>query len=272
MNKKLLCLTPLLALMLCGMPAAAEETEANAAAYVQDFQKMEGFGGPQIRAADPLFSAIGENPAIGAAAQVVNKTDIAFPAGTADVPGGALPDFTDDLGDFSFFKSDYIIHRYVAYPNTTLYPKSNEIVCEKFDYQNPNKGDRIIFNKTGEEDCYIDTAAKIFRTYRSGKAYKYFKLSGEFMCDFKGDSSLYLFQLRENRGAGGQVNVYPITVNGDGSIKLVNGRTVSGAPQRAGGSVSPCISIWKAIPSPSSWTVKRCWTAPHCPVSFKTWT
>ncbi len=229
MNKKLLCLTPLLALMLCGMPAAAEETEANAAAYVQDFQKMEGFGGPQIRAADPLFSAIGENPAIGAAAQVVNKTDIAFPAGTADVPGGALPDFTDDLGDFSFFKSDYIIHRYVAYPNTTLYPKSNEIVCEKFDYQNPNKGDRIIFNKTGEEDCYIDTAAKIFRTYRSGKAYKYFKLSGEFMCDFKGDSSLYLFQLRENRGAGGQVNVYPITVNGDGSIKLVNGRTVSGA-------------------------------------------
>ena len=151
-----------------------------------------------------------------------------LPGAAFNPEGEEFLDYTDDLGDFSFFKSDYITHRYVGYPNTTITPKTNEIICEKFDYKNPNKGDRIIFNKITEEDLYIDVTSKIFTTYRSSNDYKQFKIAGEFMCNFDGDSSLYLFQLRDSTSSSSQVNLYPITVNSNGSIKLINGQTLNG--------------------------------------------
>lgn len=155
-----------------------------------------------------------------------------LPQGAFNTDGQEFLDITDDLGDFSFFKSNYITHRYVAYPNTTLTPKSNEIICEKFDYKNPEKGDRIIFKKQTDEDCYIDITGKIFTTYRSEKVYQNFKLSGDFMCDFDGDSSVYLYQLRDAQSGSSQVNTYPVTINADGSIKFLDGTVVSGAAQK----------------------------------------
>lgn len=141
--------------------------------------------------------------------------------------GEEFLNYTDDLGDFSFFKSDYITHRYVAYPNTTLNAKTNEIVCEKFDYKNPNKGDKIIFKKSTSDDCFIDITAKIFSTYLSNKVYKNFKLSGKFMCDFDGNGSAYIYQLRDTSSSQ-QVNLFPLTVNDDGSVKLIDGTTLHG--------------------------------------------
>lgn len=142
--------------------------------------------------------------------------------------GEEFLNYNDDLGDFSFFKSDYITHRYVAYPNTTLNAKTNEIVCEKFDYTNPDKGDKIIFKKTTSDDAFIDITAKIFSTYLSDKVYKNFKLSGKFMCDFEGGGTAYIYQLRDTSSST-QVNLYPIAVNEDGSIKLIDGTVVRGA-------------------------------------------
>ena len=185
MNKRLFCLIIVTALLFGGGSVYAQETKRGTVVYSQDFQEMGNFNASQIQANDSLFSSVEEKAEAGAAAQVIDKAIIDYPPASEEEPEGEKPVFTDDLGDFSFFKSDYITHRYVGYPNTTLYPKSNEIECEKFDYKNPEKGDRIILKKTTDEDCYIDVSAKIFSTYRSTKVYKNFKIAGEFMCNFE---------------------------------------------------------------------------------------
>ncbi|MBE5039119.1 heparinase II/III domain-containing protein [Ructibacterium gallinarum] len=229
MNKRVLCWVAFL-ILLCSGTVLVQALEDGTAVYEQNFQGMAGFDGAQIKEADSLFSSIGEDASLGASAQIIDKATLGLPL-YISTPGGEMPAFTDDLGDFSFFKSNYITHRYVGYPNTTLFPKSNEIICEKFDYKNPQKGDRIIFNKTTDEDCYIDVAAKIFSTYRSQKVYPYFKLSGEFRYAFQGDSKLYLFQLRENRGSE-QVNVYPVAIDKNGNMTLFHQQTVNQAVQQ----------------------------------------
>ena len=151
-----------------------------------------------------------------------------LPGCTYSDEGTEFVDITDDLGDFSFFKSNYITHRYVAYPNTSFVDNKNEIICEKFDYTNAEEGDRIIFTKTNDSDCYMNITAKIFTTYRSGKVYKYYKLSGDFMCDFDGEGSANIFMLRDNITTGSNIDVYAVRVNADGSLTLHNGTTVSG--------------------------------------------
>lgn len=151
-----------------------------------------------------------------------------LPGGVYTDDGIEFVDITDDLGDFSFFKSNYITHRYVGYPNTTFYDNKNEIICEKFDYQNADKGDRIIFRKTNDSDCYMNITAKIFTTYRSSKVYKNFKMAGDFMMDFEGDSSANLFFMRDSITTGSNIDIQPIRVNADGSLSLVGGKVVPG--------------------------------------------
>ncbi|MBQ8526627.1 MAG: discoidin domain-containing protein [Clostridia bacterium] len=151
-----------------------------------------------------------------------------LPGGTYSADGIEFVDITDDLGDFSFFKSNYITHRYVGYPNTTFVDQGNEIICEKFDYQNADKGDRIIFKKNNSSDCYMNITAKIFTTYRSSKVYKNFKLSGDFMCDFEGDGSANIFFMRDSITTGSNIDLYPVRVNEDGSITLFNGKVIYG--------------------------------------------
>ena len=137
-------------------------------------------------------------------------------------PVDELLNVTDDLGDFTFFNSNYIcLNTGVSYPNTAFYPKTNNIECENFDYKNPNKGNRIIFKKQSDDDCYMDITANIFKGYLSSKVYKYFKLSGDFMCAFNGESKCYIFQLRDTQTIDSQINEYPIKVNSDGSLTLI---------------------------------------------------
>lgn len=136
-------------------------------------------------------------------------------------------DVKDDLGDFSFFNSNYICHNMgVRYPNTSFSLKTNTVECEKFDYKNPNKGDRIILKKQTNDDCYMDITAEIFKGYKSNRKYMHFKLSGNFMCSFKGESKCCLFQLIDTEITGVQTNEYPITVNSDGSLTLIENKVI----------------------------------------------
>ena len=155
-----------------------------------------------------------------------------LPVGEYSDEGMEFVDITDDLGDFSFFKSNYIAHRVVNYPNTTLYAFTNEIVCEKFDYKNANKGDRIILKKFTEKDCYLQIAAKIFSNYQSDKTFKYYKLSGDFMCDFEGNSSANLFFLRDAITTGSNIDLSAAQVNADGGLKLCTGTTVPNVAEK----------------------------------------
>ncbi len=127
--------------------------------------------------------------------------------------------FTDDLGDFTYFHSDWPGQG--NFPkNIKFYPKANTISCEMYDYKNPNKGDRIIFNKTASDDAYIDVNCNIFAGYESQKKYKYFKLSGEFMCNFEGGGSAQLFMLRDTSSASSSITEYPVKVDTDGNVTL----------------------------------------------------
>lgn len=136
--------------------------------------------------------------------------------------------FTDDLGDFTYFNSNWPGQGKYS-NNIKFYPKTNTIDCEKFDYKNPDKGDRIIFNKTSSDDAYIDVNCNIFKGYASQKTYKYFKLSGEFMCNFDGAGSAQLFILRDSTSASSAITEYPVKVDTNRNVILPGAITVTNA-------------------------------------------
>lgn len=133
----------------------------------------------------------------------------------------------NEIGDFSFFNSNYITHRYTGYPNTKFYPKTNEIICEKFDHYNVNKGDKIILKKTTTDDCYFDITTKVFDTYLSNKVYQYFKIAADVSCDFTGEANVHCFLLRDTQSAAGQINIVTTAINTDGSLTLLGGNVIS---------------------------------------------
>lgn len=135
--------------------------------------------------------------------------------------------FTDDLGDFTFFNSNWPGQGKYS-NNIKFYPKTNTIDCEKFDYKNPQKGDRIIFNKVSGDDAYIDVNCNIFKGYKSLKTYKYFKLSGEFMCNFDGSGSAQLFMLRDSSSASA-ITEYPVKVDTNRNVILPGAVTKANA-------------------------------------------
>ena len=103
-----------------------------------------------------------------------------------------------DVGDYTYFHSMCISNRAGAYIYTKLSPKTNNIICERYDYQNPEKGDRILFEKTTEDDCFIDiTTTKRQADNKYDKNYQYFMLTTEFLLT---DASLegQMFLIRDN--------------------------------------------------------------------------
>lgn len=149
------------------------------------------------------------------------------PTGAYNEDGEEFFSFTDDLGDFTFFHSSWPGQG--KYPNNIkFYPKTNTIDCEAFDYKNPDKGDKIIFNKVSGDDAYIDVNCNIFKGYKSQKTYKYFKLSGEFMCNFDGGGSAQLFMLRDSSSSAA-VTEYPVKVGTAGNVTLPGAVTQTNA-------------------------------------------
>ncbi|MDO5311632.1 MAG: hypothetical protein Q4E94_06960, partial [Clostridia bacterium] len=145
--------------------------------------------------------------------------------------------YTDDLGDFTFFHSTWTGQNKYA-NNIKLYPKTNEITSEAFDYKNPKKGDKLIFKKLSNDDAYMDIQCNIFKGYDSRKQYKFFKISGEFMCDFNGGGSAQLFMLRDSTSSSATISEYPVKVESDGSVSLPGG--IRFADAAAGGN---CFKI-----------------------------
>ena len=128
-----------------------------------------------------------------------------------DDKGEEFFSFTDDIGDFTFFHSTWTGQNKYA-NNVKMYPKTNEITSEAFDYKNPKKGDKLIFRKKTSDDAYIDVNLNIFKGYKSKKQYKYFKITGEFEADFDSDFTAQIFMLRDNTSSGTAINEYPIKV------------------------------------------------------------
>ena len=138
--------------------------------------------------------------------------------GENDEQGEEFFSFTDDIGDFTFFHSTWTGQNKYA-NNVKLYPKTNEITSEAFDYKNPKKGDKLIFKKKTSDDAYMDINLNIFKGYKSQKQYKYFKITGEFMADFDSDATAQIFMLRDNTSSSSTINEYP--------VKIESGRTVA---------------------------------------------
>lgn len=159
---------------------------------------------------------------------VINSTELQrnIPKEIFSSKGEEFINFTDDLGDLTFFSSDYA-GQDKKYLNATFINKTNEIVCEKYDYKNPDKGDRIILKKFTSDDVYFDMAAKIPTGYISDRRYKYFKLTGDFMADITGSADISLFMLRDTETTGSQINMYPITIS-NGDISINGGAVVKG--------------------------------------------
>lgn len=144
--------------------------------------------------------------------------------------GTEFSTFTDDMGDMTFFDSNYIAHGYTPqYAQTTINKKTNDIICERFDYKNPNKGNEIIFKKSTSDDAHIDVQIQNFKTYSTDKVYTNFKLSGEFMYDMDAGGKANLFMLRDNESSASQVNFYLTTISGKGDLRLQDGTVLKGA-------------------------------------------
>lgn len=136
-----------------------------------------------------------------------------------DSEGEEFFSFVDDIGDFTFFHSSW--PGYNKFPiNVKMYPKTNEITSERFDYKNPQKGDKLIFNKTTTDDAYVDINLNIFKGYKSKKEYKYFKITGEFMANFDSDPTAHLFMLRDNSSSSSAINEYPIKIEGGRTVTI----------------------------------------------------
>ena len=150
--------------------------------------------------------------------QSVKKGSYAQSAVSNDENGEEFFSFTDDIGDFTFFHSTWAGQTKYA-NNVKMYPKTNEITSEEFDYKNPNKGDKLIFRKKTADDAYIDVNLNIFKGYKSKKQYKYFKISGEFSADFDSDPTAQIFMLRDKTSSASVINEYP--------VKIESGRKVT---------------------------------------------
>ena len=54
----------------------------------------------------------------------------------------------ENVGDYTYFRTRSQANTSGTYFKTSLYQKTNEIISERADYRNPNKGECIIFNKS----------------------------------------------------------------------------------------------------------------------------
>lgn len=148
-------------------------------------------------------------------------------AGYSEEATDYLP-IDDDVGDYTYFHSDYIINTSGYYPNFTAYPKTNRIECERYDYQNKDKGDCIILEKTGSDDVYIDITTEKYVNYSSTKTYQYFMIAGEFWYSNK-NMDIQMFLLKDTVSANSQIQTVTGRILGDNSIKPVTGSNIQGA-------------------------------------------
>ncbi len=103
-------------------------------------------------------------------------------------PENAVDMYVDQYpNNFVFFDSNYIVTASKAYLDTSLSTKgaTNEIVAEKLDYKNVNKGSKIIFRKNDEDTTYNEAIMNMGTTLKSDLYpdryyYRNYSLEGDF--------------------------------------------------------------------------------------------
>lgn len=138
----------------------------------------------------------------------------------------------DDFGDYTFFDNHYCYTgpNATSYTNFTAVPKTNKIVLNRLiDYQSPEREDYIYMQQTDtSNDCYFDITLRLPSWLpNTNRKFSYYLLEGDFKKDNMG-SQEQAFLLRDTDSIGSQINVVPVQFMPDGSLKLSNGKTVSG--------------------------------------------
>ncbi|MBP3361282.1 MAG: heparinase II/III family protein [Clostridia bacterium] len=103
-----------------------------------------------------------------------------------------------DIGDFTYFNSNYINSNYRNYSLVTENLNSNEAEAGPFDYTNPDKTNEIrLSNKAGTNCSFTVDTTKRTGEFKNAKRYKYFKLSAEFKI-LKASTYIELFNIKGN--------------------------------------------------------------------------
>ncbi|MBP3361647.1 MAG: DUF4962 domain-containing protein [Clostridia bacterium] len=134
----------------------------------------------------------------------------------------------DDIGDYTYFDSNWSVIRENKYYRVNLVPKTNSITAEKFDYKNPEKGNRIIFEKSTADDCYMDVLTNaVHPSFLTSKKYRNFVIGGEFKCSFNNGPNGYIM-LRDSSGGSSVVNYNVLVFRNDESVLCSGGVTANG--------------------------------------------
>lgn len=134
----------------------------------------------------------------------------------------------DDIGDYLYFDSHDMNTSNMKYENFTAAPKTNELVCGRFDKTNPDRDESIYMKKTTDDDCFFDIGFNKHAFLRSQKNYSYFLVEGDFTV--KELKNVFAFiKLRDNTNGNQDTNA--VYINPDGSIKLFDGSTYSNMAQ-----------------------------------------
>lgn len=131
-----------------------------------------------------------------------------------------------DVGDYTYFHSMCISNRAGAYIHFELGEKTNKIICERYDYMNPEKGDRIILQKITDDDVYFD----VNTTQRQqgndpSKRYKHFMLKTDFMIT-KTNLKSQFFMVRDSTTTSVRYDETLATLNG-ATLTASNGMVLS---------------------------------------------
>ena len=119
-----------------------------------------------------------------------------------------------DVGDYTYFHSMCISNRAGAYIFFQADEKTNKIICERYDYTNPEKGDRIILKKITDDDVYFDVnCTKRQEGNDPNKRYKYFMIKTDFLFTSK-TMETQMFLLRDSTSATKNTDYVTSTLSG----------------------------------------------------------
>lgn len=136
-------------------------------------------------------------------------------------------DVDDDPGDYLYFDSYDMNTSKRTYENFGAQPKSNTLVCGRYDYTNPDRDDSIYLKKTTDDDCFFDISLNKHSYMHSTKTYSYFLMEGDYRAVDITMTATFL--LRDSTSGASQQNASAIRLQPNGSMSFADGRIISNA-------------------------------------------
>lgn len=132
----------------------------------------------------------------------------------------------ENVGDYTYFRTRSQANTSGTYFKTSLYQKTNEIISERADYKNPNKGECIIFNKSTSDDVYMDITTKSkIKMFEDGRHYKYYYMATDFWCS-NAQLLAQMFFIRDNSSGASTQNAVIATIK-NSSIVTADNKTIN---------------------------------------------